>query len=113
MAEILNPPVLISRPTSPDVPALPALAENATPNDILRTLANTLRPRRDPPRTETRKITDFKGTETAEQAEDWMRELELYFNNKHVTRSSEKINTALSYIVGEAAPFTHRIRQER
>ena len=34
-------------------------------------------------------------------------------DNKHVTRSSEKINTALSYIVGNAAPFAQRIRQER
>ncbi|KZV59365.1 hypothetical protein PENSPDRAFT_695206 [Peniophora sp. CONT] len=64
-------------------------------------------------RTETRKPTDFKGTENAREARNWLQSLELYYDNRKVIHDSERITTALSYCVGKAAEFARRMTMER
>lgn len=103
----------ITRPGTPEGNAPPTLPANATPNDILLALAARLQPPRPKPLTDTRKISDFKGTERSSEAEDWFQTLEIYFENRKVHGTSERINTTLSYFVGDAAQFARRIRDER
>ena len=50
---------------------------------VLTALVNALRPAREKPKTETRKISDFKGTETSTEAEEWFQQLEIYFANRN------------------------------
>lgn len=103
----------ITRSNTPDVAAGTPLAANASPQDILLALAARLQPPRRKPLTDTRKISDFKGTERSHEAEDWFQTLEIYFENRHVHGTSERINTTLSYFVADAAQFARRIREER
>lgn len=59
------------------------------------------------------KISDLKGTERSHEAEDWFQLVDLYFDTKEIYSNSKRINTTLTYFVGHAALFTHRIRDAR
>ena len=63
-------------------------------------------------RTEVRKPTDFRGTESARDARNWIHSFERYFKGRKVKSDAEKINTALSYLVGKAAEFARRLQRE-
>lgn len=63
-------------------------------------------------RTEVRKPTDFKGTENARDARNWLKGFERYFRSRSTKSDREKINTVLSYLVGRAAEFARRIEDE-
>ena len=78
MADIMDPPPPlpyvspeISVPGTPAV-ATPQLPANAQMQDIFSALVSALRPPREKPKTETRKVSDFKGTETSGKAEEWI-----------------------------------------
>lgn len=101
----------ITRPTSPN--SGPELPEDATPTQILAALATRLGSTRKKPLVDARKVSDFKGTERSHEAEDWFQTLEIYFENRNETGHATRINTALSYFVGDAAQFARRIRDER
>ena len=68
--------------------------------------------RRTEHRTDVRKPTDFKGTESARDARNWLISLDRYYRNRKVKSDDEKVNTALSYHVGKAAEFARRIDAE-
>lgn len=63
-------------------------------------------------RTEVRKPTDFRGTESARDARNWIKSFERYFKSRKTKRDEEKINTTLSYLVGKAAEFARRVQEE-
>ena len=115
MADIMNPapppPVMISQPGTP-TPTPITLPPNADMQQVLAALATALRPAHKP-KTETRKISDFKGTETSTEAEEWFQQLEIYFANRNETGNTRRIDTALSFMVGDASEFARRIRKER
>ena len=79
---------------------------------VLAALATALRPAHKP-KTETRKISDFKGTETSTEAEEWFQQLEIYFANRNETGNTRRIDTALSFMVGDASEFARHIKKER
>ncbi|VDC06759.1 unnamed protein product, partial [Peniophora sp. CBMAI 1063] len=81
--------------------------------DLAQLLALMIKDKRREHKTETRKASDFKGTETAREARNWLQSMEFYFDNRSVQSDSEKITTTLSYCVGKAAEFARRTKEEK
>ena len=109
----MNPgTLLISQPGTP-TPTPTTLPADANMQQVFAALVTALLPVRAKPKTETCKISDFKGTQTSTEAEEWFQQLEIYFANRNKTGNTRRIDTALSLMVGDMSEFARHIKKER